>query len=398
MKSSSPNKPQILVLVSRFPYPLEKGDKLRAFHQLIQLSREFDITLVSICDKAPNQVALAEVSKYCNRVEFIVQTHWSKMLNMAVSFFNGSPLQVGYFKNRKASNLIKQLIEYNPPKHIYCQLIRMSNYVKDIHHIPKTLDYMDALSMGINRRIEKANLFTRWIFKLEAKRLKIYERKMFDYFDTKSMISDQDIQLIAHPENRQILKVTNGIDPSFLETPQIEKTHDFVFVGNMSYPPNVDAVEYVAKNILSELVDKTFLISGSSPSSSVKQLASSNAAIDITGWVDDIRESYARGKIFLAPMMIGTGMQNKLLEAMALGVPCITTPLSSKPIGCENELNILVAETPEEFIECINRLMTNEELYNQIAQNARKFVQERYSWEIATEPLIHAIKDSIISQ
>lgn len=376
------------MIVSRFPYPLDKGDKLRAFYQLRELSPRFDITLVALTEREVSKSDLKKVENYCEKIEIIHLTWFYKVTQMFLCLFSQKPFQVGYFLNQKAKNKINSLVKQREFKHIYNQLIRTTEYTKSIHHIPKTLDYMDALSVGIKRRIDLQPFYKKWIFKIEAKRLVQYEREIFDYFENKTIISEQDKQLIQHPESNQIECIPNGIDERFFQFEPITKDVDLVFVGNMNYPPNIEAITYIYNELLPELKDVKLLISGASPAKAIHQIANNNPNIELTGWVDDIRTSYARGKIFIAPMFIGTGMQNKLLEAMAMGLPCITTPLANNAIKAEHQINILVAETKEAFIQHIRELLSNEALRNSIGTNARSFIKENYSWETATEKLV----------
>lgn len=382
------------MLVSRFPYPLEKGDKLRAFHQLKELSKKFDVTLFALSNAEVPSDHLEKVNEYCSEIIVHKQDLLQKIWNILRSAMNGNPFQVGYFYSSKGQKKIKSLLKESTYDHIYCQLIRMSEYVKNEHSIPKTLDYMDALSAGIQRRVAKQKPHKRWLFRSEAKRLKRYESLMFDFFENRTIISQQDQQLIMHPNSQEIVCIPNGIDASFFEKISLKKSQDFVFVGNMSYPPNVEAIAYIAEKILPKFPNKTLLISGSSPSKKVKKIASENPQIELTGWVDDIRHSYARGRIFLAPMMIGTGMQNKLLEAMAIGVPCITTPLANNPIGTKVNSEILVASTPEEFQNAINTLLNDEIKYIELQTNARSFVEHNHHWNKTTHRLVELIEST----
>jgi len=379
------------MLVSRFPYPLEKGDKLRAFHQLKELQKYFDVTLFAVSSEPVPIEHYDIVKKYCSEVVIHLQNPLEKIWNIGRAAANGNPYQVGYFHSSKGQAIVKQLLKENSFNHIYCQLIRMTEFVKNEHTIPKTLDYMDALSTGIQRRIEQQPFYKKWLFKSEAKRLKRYESLMFDFFENRTIISKQDQQLIMHPKAKDIVCIPNGIDEQFFEEIEQTKTHDFVFVGNMSYPPNVEAIAYIAEKILPQFPDRKLLVSGSSPSKRVKKIALENAQIELTGWVDDIRSSYVAGKIFLAPMMIGTGMQNKLLEAMAMGVPCITTPLANNPIGTIANKEILVASTPEQFKSAIETLLNDTSKYAEIRQNARSFVEQNHRWEETTKRLVELI-------
>lgn len=386
--SNSPHfKPKLVVMLSRFPFPLEKGDKLRAFYQIQELSNNFEITLIAISDKKVGASELKILKNYCSAIHVIRITKWTIVVNLCISLFLNKPLQVGYFYSFKGHLKIKQLLKEIQPNHIYCQLIRSTEYIKNYHACPKTLDYMDALSKGIERRISKSPWYSKWIFKTEAKRLKQYERAIFDYFEHKTIISEQDREHIFHPQKKQIEIISNGIDQRFFEILPVPKVYDLVFIGNLSYAPNIEAVEFISNEILKTNKELSCLISGASPHPIVQRICRTNKQITLQGWTEDIRTAYCQGRIFLAPMMIGTGMQNKLLEAMALGIPCITTDLANNAIKAINGESILVANTKSEFIFAIEQLFNDENLYQQVAKEGRLFVQKNYSWKTATSPL-----------
>lgn len=387
------DKDHILVIVSRFPFPLEKGDKLRAYHQIKELSKYYRVTLFSLSDKNISNDQLSELEQYCNKVITHRLTGLSIIWNILLAFLSKRPLQVGYFYSGSAKRKIKQEIQSKAYKHIYCQLVRCSEYVKEIHEIPKTLDYMDVLSIGVQRRIESQNILLKWVFKREFRTLQKYEREIFDYFENQTIISEQDQAMISHQERSRILVIPNGIDNSFINHElTVNKDHDLVFVGNMSYPPNIEAVKYISDNILPKNKKLTLLVSGSSPHSSIRKLAENHSQITLTGWVDDIRTSYLRGRIFVAPMTIGTGMQNKLLEAMALEIPCITTPLANNAIKARHNEEILESTSPEEFYTEINRLLSSESQRKTIGKNGSDFVRDNYSWEKTTSLLRERIE------
>ena len=384
MSSLESHKAHLLVILSRFPYPLEKGDKLRSFYQLKELSKEYRISLVAITDRNITQEHLNIVSNYCDKIILGKINTLSKFLNIVIAFLNGRPLQTGYFFRQKIKTKIKSIVELDKPNHIYCQLIRTSEYIKNIHHISKTIDYMDALSSGIKRRVNQQPFYSKWIYRMEAKKLSKYERHIFDYFENHTIISEQDRLLIQHPNQNEITCIPNGVDNSFYEPIIRKEKFDFVFVGNLSYPPNIDAVNYIIRYILPGLDSPTFLVSGATPHSSITKLCSLTEGVTLTGWVDDIRSSYVNGKIFLAPMMIGTGMQNKLLEAMALQTPCITTSLANNAIKAKANSEILVGDTKEELIQHCKDLLGNPSKRKEIGVNAHKMVKDKFSWEHST--------------
>jgi len=378
---SETNKTKLLIIVSRFPYPLDKGDKLRSYYQIVELSMNFDITLVALTDFDISKKDEKQVSKYCDSVHIYKLNWFTKTINLFLCLLTKKPFQTGYFYSQKINKRIKELIKVNQYKHIYCQLIRTSEYVKKEYEITKTIDYMDALSAGISRRVNMQPFFKKLVFKSEANRLIKYERHIFDFFENKTIISEQDKNLIQHPERGNIVCVPNGIDKLFFESLKKTQEYDFVFVGNMSYPPNVDAVHYIAEKILPSFPEATLLVSGLSPHKSLVSLAKKDPRITVTGWVKDIRTSYSKGKIFLAPMFIGTGMQNKLLEAMAMKIPCVTTPLANNAIHARNGLEIMVGKNDKEIISCIKKLREDPQFSNDLSIAASSFVKNNYSWQ-----------------
>ena len=203
-------------------------------------------------------------------------------MQLFICLLDNRPFQSGYFYSWRAQKRINKLLNDNEFDHIYCQLIRTTEYVLNHHKTPKTLDYMDALSAGIKRRIAGQPFYKKWLFRSEARRLTRYERKVFDYFENLTIISEQDRRLISHPERKKIICIPNGIGASFFENIHGEKTHDFVFVGNMSYPPNIEAVKYIVEKILPAFPECTLLVSGSSPHPSLKKMLQNNKHVKIS--------------------------------------------------------------------------------------------------------------------
>lgn len=374
---------KLLVLLSRFPHPLDKGDKLRAFHQIQDLSLEHDIHLCCIVDHSPTPTDLAIVNQYCKSIHCFKIGALSKKMRAGLALFGKTPLQVGMFYSLRIKRKINKLIQEIEPNHIYCQLIRTSEYVKEQFGIPKTIDYMDALSTGMLRLSSESSFPLKQIYRLEAKRLTQYENLIFDYFDNHLIISEQDRDLIYHPNRKKIKIIANGVDLEAFKPLALEKKYDLVFHGNMSYPPNIKSAEFICNQILPFARDMgenyQVLISGTQPHTKVQALKSD--AVTISGWVDDVRTSYCSARIFLAPMLINTGLQNKILEAMALGIPCIASPMANNAIGAKEDKEIVIANSPEEYVAKIQLLLNDANFYQNIAQQGLKFVQDHYSWK-----------------
>ena len=380
---------KIFVLLPRIPWPLEKGDKLRAFNQIKQLAKNNEVVLCALNTdkKVSKEDAFKALQPYCISVTFIDISKLSILINISKAFFKGLPLQCGYFYNTKAHKKIRNIIKKHKPDMLFGQLLRVAEYIRH-ENTSKTIDYQDVFSMGMKRRSEIAPFYMKPFFNMEYRRLRRYEHDIFDDFDVKTIISVPDRNLIDHPKKDEILIVPNGVDHEYYTPRECEKKYDIVFTGNMSYAPNVNAVEYLANDILplvwKKLPDAKMYIAGATPDPRVKKVASDR--IIISGWLDDMRDAYAQSKIFIAPMRIGTGLQNKLLEAMAMRLPCITTTLANNSLLASEEKNeILVGNNEQELAEHINTLLTNKDKADEIAQNGHDFVRRIYDWGMATK-------------
>jgi len=374
---------KIFVLLSRFPYPLEKGDKLRAFHHIKELSKNHEVVLCALSDKKVKQASIDILSKYCESIEIIKLPKWKIYWNLLNQLlFTNKSLQVAYFYNEKAQAKIDTLLNKHQPDHIYCQLIRVAEYVRK-SKINKTLDYMDALARGMERRVEDAPLYLKWFLKNEATRLLRYEHFIFENFNNHIIISEQDRKLIVNINNDKIKVVPNGVDYETYKHTEVKKEYDLIFTGNMGYPPNVDSVVYLINNVMPLVWDKhpeiSVVIAGAQPSAKVLKLKSDKVVV--TGWVEDISQYYSKSKIFIAPMQIGTGLQNKLLEAMAMKIPCITSDLANNALGATHNKNILIGSDPEGYKKHIIKLINNVEFQKEIGQQGYNFVKENYTWE-----------------
>ena len=186
-------------------------------------------------------------------------------------------------------------------------------------------------------------------------------------------ISAQDRDYIYHPLRDEMAVIPNGVDTDHFAPLPLEPKFDLLFTGNMNYPPNIDSVVFLAEQVL-PIVRKvrpetSLLISGVDPSQAVRDLAKNDPLISVSGWVKDIRVSYATARIFAAPMQIGTGLQNKLLEAMAMRIPCVTSALANNAVGAPAGTAILIGNSPEDYAEHILRLLNDPAERQRIAES-----------------------------
>lgn len=380
---------KLVFLTSRFPFPLSKGDRLRVYFQLKYLSRNHEIHLIAIHNKPVPESDILEISPFCKSVTLFVLPMYKRLLPLLFSPFKKRPMQVAYFYHQKIQRQIEKLIANIGPDHIHCHLIRTAEYAKHLK-VPKSLDFMDAFGKGMgNREKMEKNFFKRMLFRYEKKQLYRYESRMFDCFDAFCIISNQDKQFIRSDRASEIQIVPNGVDFSAFYPRNDTKQYDLVFMGNLDYPPNVFAIRFLCEEIMPLVKKKNpgirLLIAGQNAPAEILGMQSEH--IDVVQKFQHISDSLAMSKIMIAPLKIHIGLPNKVLQAMAMKIPCIVSSLACNSIGATGQNCVMVADTAIEFSNAIAALLTEPEKASAIGQSGYDFVKNNYSWEQQDELL-----------
>jgi glycosyltransferase involved in cell wall biosynthesis len=250
---------------------------------------------------------------------------------------------------------------------------------------------MDALNAGHRRRVDASKPIMKMLLREESKRLVAYENLVFDYFENQTIISRQDQQLIYHEQRNKIVVVQNGVDTDFFHSDHsTNRKFDLVFTGNMSYAPNIDGARRLVLEILPILQkanpDINVLIAGASPVSEVLELGN-NKGVTVSGWMDDIRDAYNAARVFVAPMRIGSGLQNKILEGMSMGLPCVTTSLVANAFESNQRSALVVADTNADIANEILSLLNNSERSENLARKGEEMVKKSFSWQSTVDLL-----------
>lgn len=374
---------KVAVVLTRIPFPLMKGDKLRAYYQIKELSKEHEIHLFCLNYKDEEEKAKQELYKYCKTIHIEKLNLFTSLWRVALSLFSNIPFQTAYYNSLRAKKRLCEFVDKNEIDICYFQFVRLAPFAKRIKQ-RKVLDFQDTLSVNMKRRADKSNLLSRLIFSCEAKKLAKYEAKMFDCFDALTIITDADRELLKTDRRNEVKIIANGVSENYFEYPKREnKPFDLLFSGAMSYAPNIDAAEYLIKEIMpivwQQKPDVKIAIAGGGAPLSLQKLA--NERVVMPGWVDDMKEYYSQSNIFIAPMQIGTGLQNKLLEAMAMNMPCITSTLANQALKAKDKTEILIANNAKEYADCVLRLLDNPTLAKEIADAGKDYVYQHYSWK-----------------
>ncbi|NNJ55636.1 MAG: glycosyltransferase [Bacteroidia bacterium] len=376
----------ILFLANRFPYPPFRGDKLKIYNLTKRLSKKHTLYLLTFYEDRDELNYLQELKPFFKEIELVYLPKWQSILNGIPALLSRTPLQMAYFKSAKMKRMMKFVLEHYKIDVVHTQHLRMSQYTKDLN-IPKILDLPDAFSLYFKRRKETERpLINRLIDAIEIGRLAKAE----------GVISKYDKTLVCSVEDKNYLEklhktnnidiLLNGVD---LTTFDIKEGHDYthnhtvLFTGNMDYAPNVDGVQYFAKEmwpILSEKYPNTkFVIAGQRPVEAVKKLSSNR--IEVTGFVPDIQEMYKQASVVIAPLRFGAGTQNKVLEAMAMGVPTVCTHIGFEGLQIASGDGVIMAKEKEQFIAEVASLLDSSEKRQHVGEKGLDVARNRFSWD-----------------
>lgn len=384
---------RILLITYRLPTDLCGGDKSTIHHMLKFLSQRHQVVLLSLINSPEQRTQTSLVAPFCERVELINLPRWRSYLNCLLAIPSKSPFQVAYFQCNAFRRRLQQLLSTEHFDVLYGYHLRSAQYVtlpaSRQESVPfRVLDLKPVQSLNL-RRMKKhfRSPIKRLLYQEECRRVVKYEPRVVESLDRCLIISDIDRQALD-PDCRlsNITINPHGIDTDKFSPPTSGHKHpaSIVFCGKMDYDPNVDAAMYFCREIfplIKEHVPQAKLsLVGSNPPTSILNLAR-DPAIEVTGYVDDVGSYLNRSEVAIDPLRIGAGLQNKVLEAMASGLPMVITPIANEGIQATHGRDVLVSGSSHEFAESVVRLLQDPALRSQLGTAARKFVCEGWTWE-----------------
>lgn len=390
-------KPVLLFLCHRPPYPANKGDKIRSFNILKQLSGHFEIHLAAPTENPLEVSTASNLHKWCSSAEIFYIPKWKRAVQALFCLLTGKPLTNGWFYSSKITTWVSKKININNPSSIFVFCSSMAQYVidTDLPNLNKVIDFVDMDSAKWHQFHKKSSGFKRWIFLREYRLLSEYEKEICSKFSKSFFVSESEVQLFS-PDNSVKDKVDffpNGVDLQYyknLSTPCENNNYSIVFTGAMNYLPNIDAVTWFVSNCWHDIkksVPKARLfIVGSNPSSEITCLKSSD--IIVTSEVPDIRPYLANATMAIAPMRIGGGIKNKVLEAIAMAKPIVMSPLATEGLNLPQDPALIIATSPNETVEACIKLLKNPVP----ADHLRLWASENACWHEAIKPLLNALR------
>ncbi len=397
------SKPKLLYLVHRIPYPPNKGDKIRSFHFLQALAAEYEIFLGTFVDDPDDRQYIDSLIPFC-RESLCIDLHpQSAKIKSLRGLLSGEALSLPYYRNPELQAWVDRTISEQGIERVLIFSSPMAQYVEKFPGMLRVADFVDVDSDKWRQYAITKNWPANWIYRREAEKLLAYEKRIAGLFNATVFVSEQESQLfksLAPEQADKIGFVNNGVDTAHYD-PDIPHAAPFpmdqetiVFTGAMDYWANVDAVKWFAEQVFPIVKRRRsgvrFYIVGSKPAKEVLQLAEIDPAVVVTGRVEDVRPYIAHAHVVVAPLRIARGIQNKVLEAMAMAKPVAATSAAMEGIPGDVDLQVAIADDPEYFASNVMELLQNP--VRQAAGN-REYVQNDFSWRQSSHKLCQLLAD-----
>ncbi len=397
-------KPNLLYLTHRIPYPPNKGDKIRSYHILQFLAQHYSIYLGTFIDNAEDWQHTDEVSRLCKGGCFFVPLN-AKLarLKSLLNFFT-PPLTLPYYRNRKLHKWIHTVVNECGVTRILVFSSALAQYVLTYGKLKRVMDFVDVDSDKWMQYGNSKPWPLNWIYRREGKSLLAFEKKVAAQFDASFFVSKPERDLfcnLAPALKDKVSYFNNGVDSNFFspqhvfENPYPENEEALVFTGAMDYWANIDAVIWFAEAIFPEVraarSQAVFYIVGAKPAASVIKLGKL-PGVKVVGTVPDTRPYLAHARLCVAPLRIARGVQNKVLEGMAMQKVVITTPQAAEGIEAEFGAGFMVARDAGDFVRLVLKELDHGQT-NEMGTAARQRVLANYNWEKNLSVLLKVLEN-----
>lgn len=388
----------LLYLTHRIPYPPNKGDKIRSFHLLQHLSKRYRVYLGTFVDNEEDWQYIQVVKEYCQDICIVKLDPLPAKIKSLFALFGNMPLTLAYYYDTKLMQWVKKLFSTESIQNIVIFSSSMAQYVEDLSDCHRVIDFVDVDSDKWRQYAQSKHWPFNWIYYRESKCLLSYERKVAREFNYSTFVSEKEAELFKQLSPESVNKTTffnNGVDTDFFSpardypNPYPDKKKILVFTGAMDYWANVDAVSWFVDEVFPAIrtkqPDVDFYIVGAKPTKQVQMMANL-PGVHVTGSVKDIRPYLMHATIAVAPLRIARGIQNKVLEAMAMQKPVVVSIQAMEGIHAISGKELIVAKEAVDFTKQILFLLDTDEQMA-IGQAARNRILQDYTWPASLSPI-----------
>jgi sugar transferase (PEP-CTERM/EpsH1 system associated) len=379
---------KLLYTTARFPYPPLRGDQLIPYFRIRQLAKRHEITLLSFVETTEEREHIDELKAYCAGVHTVSLPRWRSYANLSGGVFRSLPLQVLYYSSREYRAKLGEILARQKFDVIHTVLSRPAHHTMGVAGAVKVCDMIDAISLTMVKRAETAWGPARWLWRIEADRMRRFEERICKSFDGVVVVSEVDRRALNAP-NATVVPI--GTDVSFRPRSSPNGHRVVIMTGNFAYHSNEDAAMFLMSEVWPHMrrlhTGMRLRIVGNSPSAGLRSVAERFPDVEVTGFVPDLRQHLLEADIAVAPIRLaGGGTQCKALEAMACGTPVV---LSRGITGIQGKpgKDFLVAGDVSEYVDAVRKVLESPGLAQSLSENGRRLVVENYSWEKTTQRL-----------
>ncbi len=389
--------PRLLYLTHRVPFPPDKGDRIRNYHLLRQLARSFRVSLGCLADEPVNDDTRTELAGLCERVALVPQARVGRLAGAGRSFLSGRSLSEGAFASRSLARIVEGWHAESPFAATVVSATSLVPYVRRpaFAAVPAFVDVVDVDSRKWEDFSATARFPKSVLFRLEGSRVRKLEAALPTWAAAASLVSRAEADIfeeVAGPGTATV--ATNGVDLDYFQPARGETKPAAAFVGALDYLPNVDAAVWFAREVWPTIhaarPDAEFWLIGRKPTAEVRELAEF-LGVKLIGQVPDVRPHLAKAAVAVVPMRLSRGLQNKVLEALAMGKATVVAPPALAALKAEPGRHVLKATTPQEWAAAVLMLLSDADARERLGREGRAFVEEHHHWDRCLQPLVAKI-------
>ncbi len=400
------------MLTHRFVYPPNRGDRIRSYNLLKVLSEHYRVTLACTTDEPISPAERQHAHEFCESVLIVSLHRGVRLLSAAAATIRGGSLTAGMFHSHRLWKQIQRQQQSQPFDVVLVFCSSMFPYVDNcsFEETPVIVDLVDVDSAKWTQMGHESGWSKRPIYRMESNRVRKLEQRIADRANAVALVSDQEADLFRRTvttATTPVRGVSNGVDTEYFAPPLSTRTPTtarnrseaicLVFTGVLDYAPNVEGIVWFCREVLPQLppqLEIQLSIVGRRPNARVLAL-DNMPQVEVVGEVPDVRPYLHRADIAISPLKLARGIQNKVLEAMACGLPVILSRPSAEGITAESEREFVIADTVDQWCHAITRLGQDGAARTRIGAAARDLVVDQYSWPARLAGLVDLLSEQI---
>lgn len=374
---------KIIFFTYRLPFPTVSGGQTRAFNLIKGISKKHDITLFSFYKKEEELLGSEEMKKYCSKIVTFKRRPLFSPLNPVISVFSKYPFASALYYSPGVLSRLKQELKEEKYDWVHFESFYPALYLDEDLRVKSLLGNENIEYLVYQRFAQMRPPILREVLKQDALKLKNYEEKLWKKATLNIAVSEGDAKEIEKVTGKNCPVISNGVDIEFFSSvKREEKSQTLLYVGSFRYIQNQDALRFFLKEIWPNLKSKKpslkVLLVGQNPTKEI--LSYQSESVEVRTDIADIREAYQKARALIVPIRAASGTRLKILEAMASGVPVITTSLGVEGIDAKDGQEVLIANRAKDFSRQAINLLENDSLSAKMVKAAKKLVEDNYSW------------------